>query len=341
MTIEMAGTAFPTEGRGLDTWALILIGLGGAALLWIIVSQATIRLSGAGTGTVRPQGAPTPLGAGAQLDFGIEAPAPQPAGSAIPALQTTIGGGLRTAVQTIASLATLPIRLPLRGLGGVLRLSQVIGTRASSVSRSRSSQTIRTPERPTAPPVAPARPATAAQREPVVEQVYEEPVQAPRTPRANPFAAVARLVGTPIAAGYRILASAATLVRPWTKTVVGSSGSLVVKTVHSAGRLLSSAASTGAWVKAARLIARIALEIGKRLDVGVLAYLISLPLLAVMALLLLLKAVGVGIGLGQFPVIIIAIGAGLVFIFTRIRRSRSGNIRRAERAAEALDEDRA
>ena len=41
------------------------------------------------------------------------------------------------------------------------------------------------------------------------------------------------------------------------------------------------------------------------------------------------------------PAIIIAIGADSVFIFTRARRSRSGNIRRAERAAEALDEDRA
>lgn len=213
------------------------------------------------------------------MDFGIEAPAPQPVGSAVSGLQTTISSGLRTAVRTVASLVSLPVRLPLRGLVGVLRLIQDIGLTAIQSWSSRPSRTARTLEQPSAPSAEPARPATAAPQEPVIEQVYEEPVQAPRTPRANPFAAVGRLVGAPIAFGYRKLSTA--------------------------------------------------------------AYLISLPLLAVMVLLLVVEAARVGVGLGQFPVIIIAIGAGLVFIFTRIRRTRSGNIRRAERAAEALDEDRA
>ena len=56
VTIEIAGSAFPTEGRGLDTWALVLIGLGGAALLWIIVAQATLRLSRASAGPDRLHG---------------------------------------------------------------------------------------------------------------------------------------------------------------------------------------------------------------------------------------------------------------------------------------------
>jgi len=196
VTIEMASTAFPTEGRGIETWALVLIGIGGAALLWIIVSQATIRLSGAGTGAVRPRGAPTPLSAGAQSEFGIEVPPPQPVSRAVPALQTAIGGVFRAAFQTVASGVALVVKAPLNGLG-------------------------------------------------------------------------------------------------------------------------------------------------KRIDVGILAYLLSMPLLAAMVIILVLKAAGMAIGLGFIPVIIIAIGAGIVFVFTRIRRTRSGNIRRAERAAEALEEDRA
>ena len=83
------------------------------------------------------------------------------------------------------------------------------------------------------------------------------------------------------------------------------------------------------------------MEIGTRLDVGILAYLLTLPVMAIMLLILLLKAVGVGTGLGLIPTIIIAIVAGIVFGFTRIRRARSGNIRRAESAADILDEDRA
>ena len=109
----------------------------------------------------------------------------------------------------------------------------------------------------------------------------------------------------------------------------------------SVSRLLPSATKPSAWTNAARLVGRVALEIGKRLDVGILAYLLSLPLLGIMVLLLLLKAAGVGTGLGLIPIIIIAIVASTVFGFTRNRRTRSGNIRRAESTADFLDEDRA
>jgi hypothetical protein len=135
VTIEMAGAAFPSEGRGLDTWALILIGLGGAALLWIIVSQATLRLSGAGTGMPRQPGPGTPVGAGAQLDFGLETPVALPAGYGQPSVQSAMAAATRG---------------PMRVLEGLLRLPQVIGQSVAQIF-------VRAPRAPItmAPPVAP------------------------------------------------------------------------------------------------------------------------------------------------------------------------------------------
>ena len=288
VTIEMAGSAFPTEGRGLDTWALVLIGLGGAALLWIIVSQATLRLSGAGSGPVRPRGAATPLGAGAQLDFGIEAPTIQPAGDAVASVETGITSALGKALLAITS--------------GVGQTARNAGQRWFS----------RTPSA-VGPPAAP----------------YAEP-----TEEADPTPITASQSREPdFRARFRI---------PYSENgAFPALGSRVQAVGASVSRLLSSAATTSAWTNAARLTGRIALEIGKRLDVGVLAYLLSLPLLGVMVLLLLLKAVGVGTGLSLVPIIIIAIVASIVFISTRIGRTRSGNIRRAESTADFLDEDRA
>ncbi len=275
VTIEMAGTAFPTEGRGLDTWALVLIGIGGAALLWIIVSQATLRLAGGGTGPARPRGTATPLGAGAQSDFGMEMPAARPAGTAIPSLLTAMAATLKTLFLTISGGVALAAVAPAKGL---------IGTVGASTYRSLNSA------------MDAVRPA---------------------------------LVRTAAAVQLRL------------KTSMELSGALVGRTVRTGRWLISIAANTLAWVITGRLLGLIALAIGNRIEVGILAYLLSLLAMVAMVVILVLKAAGVGTSLGFAPTIIIAVGAGIVFVFTLIRRTRSGNIRRAERAAEMLDEDRA
>lgn len=394
VTIEMAGAAFPSEGRGLDTWALVLIGLGGAALLWIIVSQATLRLSGSGTGTVRQPGIGTPLGAGAQLDFGLESPVALPAGYTQP-----------TAQSAIAAAAKGPQRV----LEGLLRLSQMISQRVQQIFD-------RTPRGPMtmAPPMAPpVEPPVAPEMEPevaatVMEEPVAPPVEVPAEPVVQPqatqpteepserpattvsqsiepdvrtrarlpftesnaltsllnnitkmFAVVmprlkgAKGTSAEIGAatgrvGRRALTSLLdnitkmfAVLMPRLKAAKGTSAEIGTATGRVGRRTLSGLASSTAWLNTARLIARIALEISKRMDISVLAYVISLPLTAFMVILMVLRIAGVGTFLGFIPGIIIAIIAGTVFVFTRIRRTRSGNIRRASSAADALDQDRA
>jgi len=139
---------------------------------------------------------------------------------------------------------------------------------------------------------------------------------------------------------YLLTVLAFTAVQSSPKALTDLSRKLGEMTAHSSRWLLSSAVNL-TWGNTARLIDRITFEVDKRIDVGVLAYLLSVPLTVVAVLLLIFKAAGVGTGVEMIPVIVIAIGAGIVLLFTRIRRTRSGNIRRAERAANMLDEDRA
>jgi hypothetical protein len=204
-------------------------------------------------------------------------------------------------------------------------------------------------EQPSAPLVeATAAPVVPPQAAPQIEEPVEEPSERPATTvsqslepdvrtrarlpfsERNAFTALIRNVGSLFSA-----------VIPGLKAGTGSSAKVGAVTGRTGRRVLSGLASTTAWVNTARLIARIALEIGKRMDIGVLAYVLSLPVMAFMVLLILLRIVGVGTFLGFVPAIIIAIITGTVFVFTRIRRTRSGNTRRAASAADTLDQDRA
>ena len=333
VTIEKVALPVTTDRGGFDfdfdTWALVLIGFGGAALLWIVVSQAARRQPRVAMGPVRPRAAGVALGTGVRV-------AARTAGVTF--------HGLGTAVTAPIRLVAATLRVTYEGIS----ISLLVFTRLAALGVAAAPFRVLVIA-VSAPIWLPLLAARAAWR--VVALFFRMPGRLwSRTgAAAAPFRVLVIAVSAPVWLPF-LAARAAWRVaglffrmpgRLWSRTGAAAAPFRVLVIAVSAPVWLPFLATRAAWRVVGLFFSIIPGRLASRAGATALVYGLSLMIFVAMVVIVLLKAVGVGVGFNLTATIAIGIGSLGVFFFNLVRGAISGNIRRAERAAEALDQDRA
>ncbi|MCH8988695.1 MAG: PGF-pre-PGF domain-containing protein [Chloroflexi bacterium] len=335
VTIEKVALPVTTDRGGFDfdfdTWALVLIGFGGAALLWIVVSQAARRQPRVAMGPVRRRAAGVALGTGVRV-------AARTAGVTY--------HGLGTALTTLVALAAGTVMVTYQGFRLPLWAAARLTARGAAAA----------PYRAVAIALAvpvwlvflAARatwrvvgllfsilPGRAGSMAGAAAAPYRILVIAVSAPVWLPFLA-ARAAWRVVGQFFGIMPG-----RLGSRTGAAAAPYRILVIAVSAPVWLPFLATRAAWRVVGLFFSIIPERLGSRAGATALVYRLSLMIFVAMVVIVLLKAVGVGVGFNLTVTIVIGIGSFGVFFFSLVRGTRSGNIRRAERAAEALDQDRA